>query len=178
MLETRMKALMIAGMAGHARAHNMLLSLCAERLKQYFSRRLSDRVADVEDLVQETLIAIHQRRESYNPGLPFTAWLHAIAHYKLVDHFRRSRLRATLPIDDFFDLAVNDESTAINAAADIDKLLKSLPLKQQEAIRLTRLTGLTVPEAAAATGQSESGIKVGVHRGLKQLMATIKGSER
>lgn len=168
---------MIAGMAGHPRAHTMLLSLCAERLRQYFSRRLTDRAADVEDLVQETLMAIHQRRESYNPGLPFTAWLHAIAHYKLVDHFRRSRLRATLPIDDFFDLAINDESAAINAAADIDKLLRSLPLKQQQAIRLTRLTGLSVPEAAAATGQSESAIKVGVHRGLKRLMARITSPE-
>jgi len=169
---------MIAGMSGHQKAQTMLLSLCAERLRQYFTRRLSDRAADVEDLVQDTLIVIHQRRESYNPSLPFTAWLHGIARYKMVDHFRRNRIRATVPLDDVYDLAVADESAAVLAAVDIERLLATLPVKHQEAIRLTRLKGLSVPEAAHASGQSESAIKIGVHRGLKRLMASIRGGGR
>ena len=45
--------------------------------------------APAEDLVQETLIAIHSRRATYDPGQPFTAWVYGIARYKLIDEFRR-----------------------------------------------------------------------------------------
>jgi len=73
MLETRLKALMIAGLAGDGRAQEALLSGCAVRLRQYYARRLPGREADVEDLVQDTLMVIHKRRESYDHALPFTA---------------------------------------------------------------------------------------------------------
>ncbi len=100
MTEADLKLLMVAGMAGDGRAQSALLSSCAVRLRAYFARRLAGRDHDVEDLVQDTLIAIHTRRESYDPALPLTAWLYGIARYKLIDHFRRNGIRATVPIDD------------------------------------------------------------------------------
>ena len=64
MLETTLKSLMMAGLAGDGRAHEALLSGCAVRLRGYYSKRLPHREADVEDLVQDTLMAIHKRREA------------------------------------------------------------------------------------------------------------------
>lgn len=73
MQETTLRALMVAGLAGDGRAHAALLSGCAIRLRGYYSKRLPHQEADVEDLVQDTLMAIHKRRESYDVALPFTA---------------------------------------------------------------------------------------------------------
>lgn len=167
--------LMVAGVAGDDRAYHALLTLAAERLRRYFARRLAGREAEVEDLVQETLIAIHNKRASYSPALPFTAWLHGIARYRLIDHFRREGRRATIPLDDF-DLAAEETSDSVIAAIDLDTLLAQLPAKQSAAIRLTRLEGLSTREAAERSGQSEPSIKVNVHRGLGRLMAKIGGS--
>lgn len=178
MLETALKALMIAGLAGDSGAHEALLSGCAVRLRGYYAKRLPQREADVEDLVQDTLIAIHKRRESYNCALPFTAWLHGIARYKLIDFYRRCGVRAAISLDDAPDLLVEDDSTAVLARLDLDRMLASLPPKQAEAIRLTRVDGLSVREAAVHSGQSESSVKVGVHRGLRRLMASMQGKER
>jgi RNA polymerase sigma-70 factor (ECF subfamily) len=178
MLETRLKALMIAGLAGDGRAQEALLSGCANRLRQYYARRLPGREADVEDLVQDTLMVIHKRRESYDHALPFTAWLHAIARYKLIDFFRRCRVRETLPIDDVADFSIDDEGTATMARIDIERLLAALPAKHAEAIRLTRIDGLSVKEAAAQSGQSEPSIKVGVYRGLHRLMNALQGKAK
>ena len=174
MSEAQFKMLMVAGIAGDARAYQALLTLAAERLRRYFARRLVGREADVEDLVQETLMAVHNKRSSYSPSLPFTAWLHGIARYRLIDHFRREGRRATVPLDDF-DLAADDASDSVLAAIDIDALLAQLPAKQAAAIRLTRLQGLSTREAAEASGQSEPAVKVNVHRGLGRLMARLGG---
>ena len=60
-----------------------------------FDRRRMPRGDEIEDLVQETLIAIHTRRASYDRDRAFTAWLFAIARYKMIDHFRRRRREAS-----------------------------------------------------------------------------------
>lgn len=161
-------------MAGDKRAHGALLSGCATRLRGYYSKRLTGRDEDVEDLVQDTLMAIHKRRESYDPTLPFTPWLHGIARFKLIDFFRRSAIRQTVPLDDVPETPVEDDSGAVLARLDIERLLVSLPARQAEAIRLTRLNGMAVKEAAQRSGQPESGIKVSVHRGLRKLMMIVQ----
>ena len=172
--EAQMKALMVAGMAGDERAYHALLTLSAERLRAYFRRRLAGRDADVEDLVQETLVAVHGKRASYSPALPFTAWLHGIARYRLIDHLRREGRRASVPLDDV-DLAMEPDADSVLAAIDVETLLAELPPKQEIAIRLTRLEGLSTREAAERSGQSEPAVKVNVHRGLGRLIAKING---
>lgn len=173
--ETKLKALMVASISGHARAYEALLRLCAERLRFYFRRRLGGREADVEDLVQDTLIAIHRKQASYDPALPFTAWLHGIARYRLIDFLRREYRRASVPFDDGFDAADDGAIDAILAEIDVASLLSRLSPKQADAIRLTHVEGHSVRDAARLSGQSEPSIKVNVHRGLGRLIGAFKG---
>ncbi|MDE2184777.1 MAG: sigma-70 family RNA polymerase sigma factor [Alphaproteobacteria bacterium] len=171
--ETRLKALMLASLDGDAKAYRALLAALAPHLRAYFARRLAQ-AADAEDLVQETLIAIHSRRASYDATLPFTAWLHAIARYKLIDHFRRGRLRRTLPLEDAGSVMAEESHEASAAAHDVERLLATLPENRRSLIRQVKIEGLSTAEAAARTGQSESAVKVGIHRGLKKLAALIR----
>ena len=174
--EAKLKALMIASLDGHARAYEALLRLSAERLRAYFRRRLPGREADVEDLVQETLIAIHRKQASYDTTLPFTAWLHGIARYRLIDLLRREYRKAALPLDDAFESEDNGPVDAILAELDVANLLSRLSPRQADAIRLTRIEGLSVRDAAGVSGQSQPSIKVNVHRGIGRLVAAIKGN--
>ncbi|HXG80921.1 MAG TPA: sigma-70 family RNA polymerase sigma factor [Sphingomicrobium sp.] len=173
--EAKLKALMVASLDGHSRAYQALLRLCADRLRAYYRRRMAEREADVEDLVQETLIAIHRKRASYDPSLPFTAWLHGIARYRLIDHLRREYRRATLPLDDELEPADGSAVEAILAEIDVASLLARLTPNQSEAIRLTKIEGHSVRDAAELSGQSEPAIKVNVHRGIGKLAAAIRG---
>jgi RNA polymerase sigma-70 factor, ECF subfamily len=175
--EEKFKALMIAGLAGNTAAYRALLELSAGRLRAYFRYRLAGREADVEDLVQETLLAIHNKRASYVSSLPYTAWLHAIARYRLIDFLRRQGRREQVPLDDVPELAIGDDSDAVLAGIDIDRLLDELPPKQAAAIRLTRIDGLSIREASERSGQSEPSVKVNVHRGLARLMARVRGGD-
>ncbi|MEO6078356.1 MAG: sigma-70 family RNA polymerase sigma factor [Steroidobacteraceae bacterium] len=167
--EAELRALMLRSQAGDARAHCELLGALAKLLRSYHRRRLRNE-ADTEDLVQESLIAVHERRHTYDPARPFTAWAYAVARHKLIDYMRRQRIRATLPLDDFEDMFVaDDDRGARDASRDVETLLSQLPPAQSAAIRLTRIEGYSIEEAASSTGQSAASIKVGVHRGLKKL---------
>jgi RNA polymerase sigma-70 factor (ECF subfamily) len=174
--ETRLKQLMLASLAGDAHSYGVLLSEVARHLRSYFLHRLADAYkGDADDLVQETLMALHTRRATYETGRPFTAWLHAIARYKLIDHFRRNRIRATVPLDDAEYLFAQDPSDAATDRMDVDKLLQSIPEKSRDLIYRTRIEGQSIAEVAQSTGLSESSIKVGIHRGIKAIAAKLKG---
>jgi RNA polymerase sigma-70 factor (ECF subfamily) len=171
--EDQLRAWMTGGLDGDASSHAALLRALVLLLRAYYRRRLGTD-GEIEDLVQETLMAVHTRRASYDRDRPFTAWLFAIARYKLVDHYRRTA--RTVPLDEVGDVfAVKSFEDASAATIDVDRLLRTLPPKQAGAIRRTRLDGLSTAEAAAAAGLGESDVKVSVHRGLKALAARIRG---
>ncbi len=171
--EDVLRSLMIDGLDGDAAAHTTLLRLLVPLLRGFYRRRVRGADDDVEDLVQETLIAVHTRRATYDWDRAFTAWVFAIARYKMVDHFRRAgRLR---PIDDLEETLIADDfEAAAIARLDIDDLLAGLPPKQARMIRATRIDGLSVAEAASADGIGESDVKISVHRGLKALIARVQ----
>lgn len=170
--EAELRALMLASLDGDARAHHRLLSALVPVLRRYFARRSNDS-SEVEDIVQETLIAVHSRRASYDRDRPFGPWLFAIARYKLIDSFRRRRATVSLDgLEDMFgDNGFEDSTTA---RLDIDDLLETLPAKQANTIRATRIEGLSVAETAARDRISESDVKVSVHRGLKALAERLR----
>lgn len=169
-IEDRLKALMIRGQAGESAAWNELLTRLSRQLRGYFARRMESGSADVEDLVQETLMAIHRRRMTYDANQPFSAWAYAVARYKLIDHWRRGRIRKHVPIDDVVDWLA-DSSTAEEGAtrADLDRLLATLPKRQSQLIRDVKLSGLSLAEAGAKAGMTEGAAKVALHRAMKSL---------
>lgn len=162
---------MLAGLSGDAASYRRLLAALTAHLRAYYLRRVGAAMA--EDLVQETLIAIHTKRATYDPAMPFTAWLHAIARYKLIDHFRRSKVRRTLPLEEADSVFAEEQAEAATAKRDVEMLLARLPKSKRDLVRQTKIEGLSTAEAAERTGLSESGVKVGVHRALKALSAMI-----
>jgi RNA polymerase sigma-70 factor (ECF subfamily) len=167
--ESRLKELMLLGLDGDARAYRELLQVLAARLRRYYRRRLGADYSDAEDLVQETLMAIHARRSSYDRSQPFTAWAYAMARYKLIDHLRKLRIRASISVEDCDELFAVDETEQASASRDVERLLSRLPRPVSDSIRMTRIEGLSASEAAQRTGRSASAIKVSIHRGLMRL---------
>ena len=177
-VEAVLRGLFLKGLDGDAVAYRAFLDQLSRHLRGFLARRLFGWPDDVEDLVQECLLAMHNQRHTYQSDQPLTAWVHAIARYKMIDLLRARSAREALhdPIDDAQDLFAEDEASPGEARRDLQALLVSLPERQREAIVRTKLEGLSVAETASLTGMSESAVKVNVHRGLKALAAAIKGA--
>lgn len=175
--ESQLRTSLIQGLGGDAGAYHDFLKVLTGHLRAYFRRRLFQRPDDVEDLVQETLLAVHNKRHTYDADQPLTAWIHAIARYKFIDLLRAHSAREDLndPLDDELLLFSEVTHDAFEAKKDVEKLLMELPKRQRLPIVHVKLEGLTVAETANRTGMSESAIKVGIHRGLKALAEKIRG---
>jgi len=167
----------VQGLDGDAAAYREFLRGLTSHLRGFLRKRLSRLPDDVEDLVQETLIAIHNQRHTYDREQPLTAWVHAIAKYKVIDLFRRrsGREEMTETLDEDLEVFASVDNDAAEARRDVAKLLATLPEKQRQAIVCMKIDGLSVIETAKLTGMSESAVKVYVHRGLKALAAQIRG---
>lgn len=180
--EQELRSLMCAGLDGDADAHHRLLVDLSHRLRGYFRSRLLQfhrSPTDAEDLVQDVVLAVHTRRDTYDRSQLFTPWLYAIARYKLLDYLRRTKLSVRdVPVDDAEHLIAQHDLDAVESAYDLDDLLATLQPKPRRAIRYMKLEGWSVRETAAKTGMSESAVKVSVHRGLRALSALVRKGNR
>lgn len=154
---------------GDEQAYRAFLATAAPRLRAYVARRLVSH-EDQEDAVQECLIALHNKFATLDPKRPVGPWLFAIARYKLADHWRKAGRQ----------LPQTNEPVDIEVPAhelwerDLEILLGRLPQGQSEAIRLTRLTGMTGPEASRRLGIGLSALKLRVHRGMAALRSMVR----
>jgi len=175
--ETDLKSLMLAGLDGHAASHRALLGQLSGRLRAYYRgklARIGRGAVEAEDLVQEAILAIHLKRHTYDPAEPLTPWVHAIARYKLIDFLRRTRTSlADVPIDEADTIVAHDDNADAESTFDVRRLMERLPKNMRCSIEAVKLDGLSIAEAAKRCGISESGVKMGIHRGLKTLAAMI-----
>jgi len=164
----------LAGLAqsGDRQAYAAMLTACRSWLLRYYRRKVPHE--QIDDLVQDTLLSVHRKLASYDPARPVIPWLAAIARYRFVDHLRIVyRNAASETFDD--DAALSyDEEPAFTARVSLERLFQALPDAQSQAIELVKIQGLSISEASASTGQSESLVKVNIHRGLKRLAAMIE----
>jgi len=177
--ESRLRDLLVRGLAGDTAAYHACLRELSAHLRAFLRGRIARLPDEVEDLVQETLLAIHNQRHTYDAGQPLTAWVHAIARYKLIDLLRRRAARDALtdPLDDELAVFAASDTEAADARRDLARLLERLPARQRLPIVHMKLEGLSVVETARITGMSESAVKVGVHRGLKALAAMARKND-
>jgi RNA polymerase sigma-70 factor (ECF subfamily) len=175
--EERLRGLLLRSLEADADAYHRFLKELSAHLRAFLRRRLAQWPHAVEDLVQETLLAVHNQRHTYQRDMPVTAWVHAIARYKLVDWLRSHAVRDARndSLDDADELFSSSDSEAAEARRDLAQLLQTLPDRQRLPIVHVKLEGLSVVETARLTGLSESAVKIGVHRGLKALAAKIRG---
>jgi RNA polymerase sigma-70 factor (ECF subfamily) len=168
--EERFRLLMIRSLEGDSHAYRQLLGELSGYLRGYFARRSSG--SEVADLVQETLLAVHLKRHTYDRALPFTPWAYAVARYKLVDHFRRNH-STRVPLEDVEELLAVESTEESTVRSDLGTLLERLPARQRALIEDVKLQGLSVEEAARKRGVTAVSARVMLHRSLKRLIQAV-----
>jgi RNA polymerase sigma-70 factor (ECF subfamily) len=172
-----LSALMRLARKGDDEAYRRLLLLVAAWLRTVVRRGLiaaGRGTADCEDVVQEALLAMHLKRDTWDESQPVEPWVRAIARYKLVDHLRRRGFHDHLDIDDHAgSLAAADEADA-GAAIDSQRLLADLPERQRRIVEAISIEGRRAAEVATRLGMSEGAVRVALHRALKALAAAYR----
>ena len=153
---------MLAYRQGDAGAFETLYGRHKGPLYRYVLRSLRER-AQAEELYQEIWMRVIEARGRYTVQAKFTTWLYAIAHHRLVDHWRKRGLQL-VDLEDAqapAHRAYEPEARA-EGREDLRRLaaaLAALPELQRETFLLHEEAGMTLAEIAAATGTNEEAAK-------------------
>jgi RNA polymerase sigma-70 factor (ECF subfamily) len=173
---------MVAAQAGDRAAYETLLRDCIPFIKRV-ARGQGMRPDFIDDVVQETLLTVHQARQTYDPSRSFTAWLRTIAQRRVIDGLRRAgrtstrEIYAPLAYENRSDPGDDPEEAALqmNHTEVRDFAIGKLSAGQREAVEHLALQSQSIAQAATATGRSTGSLRVDWHRALKSLRAKLDG---
>jgi RNA polymerase sigma-70 factor, ECF subfamily len=172
--EEEWAALMRAAIAGDAAAYRRLLDQLSYSLRAATRRGFAQFGAamnDVEDVVQETLLAIHLKRHTWDASQPLGPWVRAIARHKLIDALRRRGRRIEIPIEAVIDFLPAEEARSDLDLQDAQRLIGELNGRQRTIVRSISVEGKSIRDVAENLGMNEGAVRVALHRGLKALAA-------
>jgi RNA polymerase sigma-70 factor (ECF subfamily) len=179
--EGQSASLMRLAQAGDQVAYASLLVLLTSITRRFARARLGT-VPWIDDVVQETLLAVHRARQTYDPGRPFAPWFYAVASSRLIDVLRRER-RVTareIPGDVLPDAPIPGGATT-RGEIDVEAIhaaVATLPARQREVIEALKFRDQSVREVAGRLSMTESAVKVTAHRGYRALKRLLGGQER
>ncbi len=172
-------SLMRAAMGGDSQSYHRFLVTVTPYLRGLAKRRCLKAgvtTTEVEDIVQEVLLAVHTKRGTWDTTRPIGPWLSAIVRNKMIDNLRRRSRNSALPIEDFeWNLAV-EENGSITDRMDAETAIALLKPQQREIVRSLSIDGSGVKETADRLGMTEGAVRVALHRALK-LLAGRYGSK-
>lgn len=131
--------------------------------------RIGTPSADLEDVVQEALLAVHLKRQTWNSDLPIAPWLHAIVRYKLIDFARRHGRRKEIDLDQDMDFAAPAHDEHDLSDRDLSRLMQNLSDTQRQIVTSISVNGISIREVAKAMNMTEVNVRVTLHRSLKSL---------
>jgi RNA polymerase sigma-70 factor (ECF subfamily) len=173
--ELQWLAWMRAAATGDESAYRKLLESLAGHLRRLVRHRLArmgQGDLEIEDIVQETLLAIHLKRHTWRPGQPVSPWVAAISRNKTIDVLRRRGRRAELPLDDLDDSTfVASDTPDEGTGQDLERVLGTLDERARRIVQLVSIEGHSSRTAAEKVGMSEGALRVALHRSLKMLAA-------
>ncbi len=175
--EAQWCAWMRTALSGDEAAYRQLLEALAAHLRTTTRMRLARAGCgdlEVEDVVQETLLAIHLKRHTWRVSDPIGPWISAIGRNKLIDVLRRRGRRAEQPIDDILEATLEAECEEPGDSVDVARVLSGLPERQRDIVRLVSIEGHSAREAAQQLGMTEGALRVALHRSLRALALMLK----
>ncbi len=163
--EAELSRLLRAAIAGDEKAYADFLHRIAALVRGFVRRKIVQGGVDPEDVVQETLLAIHVKRHTWRQDAPVLPWIYAIARFKLIDAFRRRGRRIEVEIDEIADTFAEPETETVSER-DINRALDGLPPAQRSVVSSISVDGRSIGETATKLGITETAVRVSLHRGL------------
>lgn len=163
--EAELARLLKAALQGDEQAYAEFLRKAATLVRGFARRRTGQGSIDPEDIVQETLLAIHLKRHTWQSDLPVEPWLYAIARFKLIDAFRKVGRRQEVVLDESFDPPAPEEEQGASER-EIGRALETLAPGQRAVVSAISVEGKSIGETARQFGMTEVAVRVSLHRGL------------
>lgn len=169
-------ALIDSARAGDRASFDVLVDRYRPKVRAYLVRRLPS--ADVDDVLQETLVAAWKAVAAYEGRSEFKTWLIAITQYKLQDHFRRQRVpHADIDALSHEPSAVENAFEQFDLAETVRPVLEGLAPPKAAILELYYGQRMTFEEIARHIGKNTSTVKYHFYQAHETVAAALKEAE-
>jgi RNA polymerase sigma-70 factor, ECF subfamily len=174
--DARWRGWLTAAQGGDRLAYATLLAAVLPWLRaRAHARWRQANTAEVEDIVQETLLALHRSLALYDPSRPVAPFLYGILKLRGAE-VRRQRHRHTsretflddLPVTSSVLATKASQETAMDVQA-VTTALHALSARDREILEMLKLHEMSLREASAVTGMSIAALKVATFRAMQRL---------
>ena len=166
--------------AGDDKAYYQLLTDIAPMIRGFIYKRLGDHY-ELEDRVQDILLAIHRAGHTFNSDRSFLNWMFAIADYKVKDHlrshYRRKASGTQVNLEAVTEQKAPELQMDLADRQQLDRLLETLSPRERTIIQMMKIEGHSARDVGNSLGMSEGAVKVAVHRAMKTLAAQAQQEE-
>jgi len=164
--ENELKALYYRSMNGDKESYEIFLTICQSIIKSYLSKIAGAQVGYeiIEEISQDVLLSIHEKKQTYRPDLSLFSWIYAISRHRYIDYYRKKKRK---PEELFYEESLVMETTTNEF--NIDDILESLTEHQKKLLFYLKTEGKTYEETAKLMNLSLSAVKVQMHRLVKKL---------
>lgn len=142
------------------------------------SRLIND--SAINDILQETFIAVWKNSRQYNNKSKAVTWIIGIARYKMIDFLRGKykNLEDGMEVEIESCTAEEDFTERLSEKVDVERALQLLDGSSKELIYLVYNAGLSYREAAIILGIPEGTVKSRMHSIKNELRKMLdKGGE-
>jgi len=152
-----------------------------DKIYRYLALRVGNEM-EVEDMTQQVFLNALRSISSFRwRGVPFSAWLYRIAHNQAVDHLRKKRKRASVPLDESLISSGDSPHSTTELKMDVEQLLQAtrrLTEAQREVISLRFSSELSIARVARIMDKSEGAVKALQHSAIVALRRTMLVTEQ
>lgn len=142
------------------------------------ARNLVPTDEDAQDLAQEAFLRVFKNVDRFDFGHDFTTWLYRIVTNLCIDFLRKRRAAFSvsqgldeddgpMELEDVRQAAPSDHAEALETAAEVDAVLRTLAPHFQSVLTLREIEGLSCPEIAEIVGATHVTVRWRLHRGRK-----------
>lgn len=177
--EKELKELMLLSLEGDKVAYEKFLKEVNFLLKSFLHKTLGSKQKSkiaVDDLIQDTLISIHKKRDLFKKDMAVLPWIFSIARYRMIDVIRSESRRPTHEW--------NYESEYLTATefqehmpASGEELLEGISVQNKEILLMAKVEDIPLAEIAEKKNISLSAVKVSIHRSLNTIRKRLQNDK-
>lgn len=143
--------------------------------------------SSASELFQDIWLRVVKARASYDPAVPFRAWLFTIARNRLTDHYRQQSRKQTTELSSLSEHPIDQDiwrgaaltPEQIAAISQDNNTLRNalhcLPEAQREAVMLKHIAGMDLTEIAHVQGEGTQTVKSRLRYAMVKLRQNLKG---
>jgi RNA polymerase sigma-70 factor (ECF subfamily) len=165
-------------LTGDRQAFDSVMRAHEDRVFSVCLRILGNRDSAL-DATQDTFLTVFRKAAQFQGRSALGTWIYRIAVNTCYDQIRRAQRRPVEPLPDHIDPSDPTAEERIESAAlrpEIEKALAALPLEFRNAVILSDMAGLSLPDVAEVLGIPVGTVKSRVFRG-RRILAQRLGNQ-